>query len=193
MSSRNNILNRVKQAQPSLIPLPADLPLEGEMGKLDQFKQILESIGGRVVMLNKEDGLLHQLREIFPSAARVVSSIQSLEAFFLRDHQELSHHSLEDVDIAIIEAKFGVAENGAIWVTEEDINIRVLPFIAENLVVILDHKDLVPTMHHAYQRIAYDAYGFGVFIAGPSKTADIEQSLVLGAHGPKTMTILVRG
>lgn len=192
MSSRNDILKRVNEAQPSLIPMPADLPLAAESGKLDKFKQILESIGGSVVFLSREDDLQVKLGEMFPSASRVVSAIESLDAFFLRDHAELSHHSLEDVDIAVIEAQFGVEENGAVWVTETDLNIRVLPFIAENLVVLLDQKDLVPTMHHAYQRIAYDPYGFGVFIAGPSKTADIEQSLVLGAHGPKTMTIFVR-
>lgn len=192
MSSRDEILKRVKQAQPSLIRMPADLPLADEPGSIDKFRQVLEGIGGRVVVLQKEETLQQKLREVFPSATRVVSSVQSLEAFFLNDHLQISQHSLEDVDIAIIEAKFGVAENGAVWVTEEDFRIRVLPFIAENLVVLLDQSHLVPTMHHAYQRIAYDGYGFGVFIAGPSKTADIEQSLVLGAHGPRTMTILIR-
>jgi L-lactate dehydrogenase complex protein LldG len=191
MSSRNDILKRVKEAQPALIAMPRDLE-STVAGGLEKFTRVLESIGGRVVLLNKEDDVSQKLKELFPSAARVVSSIKTLDTFFLHDHAEIVHHTLGDVDIAIIEAQFGVAENGAVWVTEEDTKIRVLPFIAENLVVLLDKTNILADMHQAYQRVAYDAYGFGVFIAGPSKTADIEQSLVLGAHGPKTMTILVR-
>ncbi len=191
MSRRNEILKRVKEAQPELIAMPADLT-STTTGSLEKFTQVLEGIGGRVVLLHEGEDLSQKLEELFPSATRVVSSIESLDAFFLHDHGEIIHHSLEDVDIAIIEAQFGVAENGAVWVREEDTKIRVLPFIAENLAVLLDKANIVADMHQAYQRVAYDAYGFGVFIAGPSKTADIEQSLVLGAHGPKTMTILVR-
>lgn len=191
MSSRNEILKRVKEAQPELIAMPADLTSTTK-GSLEKFMQVLESIGGKVVLMNEGEEVSQKLKALFPSATRVVSSIQSLDAFFLHDHAEIVHHSLEDVDIAIIEAQFGVAENGAVWVREEDTKIRVLPFIAENLVVLLDKANIVADMHQAYERVAYDAYGFGVFIAGPSKTADIEQSLVLGAHGPKSMTILVR-
>ncbi|MCG2614051.1 lactate utilization protein [Terrimonas sp. NA20] len=191
MSSRNEILKRVRAAQPTLIPMPADLTSTAA-GDVHKFTEVLQGIGGRVVLMEPDEEVPQKLKELFPSANRVVSSIRSLEAFFLHDHAQLDHHSLEDVDIAVIEAQFGVAENGAVWVTEQDTIIRVLPFIAEHLVVLLDKASFVADMHQAYQRVAYDAYGFGVFIAGPSKTADIEQSLVLGAHGPKSMTILVR-
>ena len=68
---------------------------------------------------------------------------------------------------------------------------RALPFIAENLALVIHKKDIVPHMHAAYERIAEANYGFGTFIAGPSKTADIEQSLVLGAHGPRSMTVFL--
>ena len=102
-------------------------------------------------------------------------------------------HSLEDVDWAIIPAHFGVAENGAMWVTESLIQYRVLPFITQQLAIVVNRKDIVYNMHQAYERIAETNYDFGVFIAGPSKTADIEQSLVLGAHGPKGMTLFLLG
>ncbi|MET0466711.1 MAG: LUD domain-containing protein [Chitinophagaceae bacterium] len=190
MSSRNNILKRVQQAQPALIPMPADL-VSAAAGDVHRFTEVLQSIGGRVVLMEAGEDVPQKLKELFPTASRVVSSIKSLETFFLHDHAQMTHHSLEDVDIAVIEAQFGVAENGAVWVTEKDTIIRVLPFIAEHLVVLLRKEALVADMHQAYQRVAYDDYGFGVFIAGPSKTADIEQSLVLGAHGPKSMTILL--
>jgi L-lactate dehydrogenase complex protein LldG len=78
-------------------------------------------------------------------------------------------HKLEDVDIAIIPAHFGVAENGSIWVTEDMIVERAIPFICENLVVLVDRNNFLPTMHHAYDFIADKDYGFSTFIAGPSK------------------------
>ena len=57
--------------------------------------------------------------------------------------------------------------------------------------MVVNKDNIVPTMHHAYNIIADKDYGFATFIAGPSKTADIEQSLVLGAHGPKAMTVFI--
>ena len=191
MGSREEILKRVAQAQPGLMPLPEPLPLSKEKASPDTFRLTLESIGGKVLTLSKDETVQEKIEAVFPQARRVVSAVPSLEVYFLKDHSEMRHHSLEDVDIAILQARFAVAENGAVWITEEDSMIRVLPFIAEHLVVILNAENIVPTMKEAYERIGLDKYGFGVFIAGPSKTADIEQSLVLGAHGPKSMTVFI--
>lgn len=65
------------------------------------------------------------------------------------------------------------------------------PFIAQYLAIIVNKKDIIPTMHQAYERIGNQEYGFGTFIAGPSKTADIEQSLVLGAHGARGLIVFL--
>lgn len=192
MSSRENILQKVKAAQPSLLPLP---PIEKKVRNVDavkQFQTVLESIGGKVVLLNRDESIAEKTVALFPEAKRIVSSITAVQNYFFSDYKSLRHHSLQDVDVAIIEAQFGVAENGAVWVTEDDLKIRVLPFICEHLVAVVDSTTIVATLHEAYERIGTSAYGFGAFIAGPSKTADIEQSLVLGAHGPKSMTVLVR-
>jgi L-lactate dehydrogenase complex protein LldG len=192
MSSRESILQNIKAAQPALQPLPSVQPLERQVDVVKQFQTVLESIGGKVIYLEDEP-LAEKLMSLFPDAKRIVSAITSVERYFLREHKEVIHHSLQDVDVAIIEAQFGVAENGAVWVTEDELKIRVLPFICEHLVAVVNARDIVPTLHDAYQRIGTADYSFGVFIAGPSKTADIEQSLVLGAHGPKSMTVLVKG
>ena len=105
--------------------------------------------------------------------------------------QQDDPHSLENVELCILEAQFGVAENGALWLTEAQMGQRVAPFITQNLAVVVKKSDMVPTMHHAYDRIAQAEYPFGLFLAGPSKTADIEQSLVLGAHGSRSMTVFL--
>jgi L-lactate dehydrogenase complex protein LldG len=104
-------------------------------------------------------------------------------------------HALENVDLAILPTHFGVAENGACWITEAQMVQRALPFITQHLALVLRREDILPDMHAAYERIAAldaeEPYGFAAFIAGPSKTADIEQSLVLGAHGPASLTVFL--
>lgn len=190
MSSRENILNEVKKNQPSLLPLPGERT-SGQQATIERFKEVLESIGGKAEFCAGLVEAGERIVQLFPDAKRIVSSVTEVERYFLKHHEELQHHSLHDADVVILEAAFGVAENGAVWVTEEDTKIRVLPFIGEHLVMILRKERIVATMHDAYNSIGYQDYRFGVFIAGPSKTADIEQSLVLGAHGPKSMTIMI--
>ena len=95
---------------------------------------------------------------------------------------------LEQVDLAVIQGEIGVAENGTIWVPESNMLNRVLPFITQHLVLVLDKNNIVANMHQAYDKLE-GVGSYGVFIAGPSKTADIEQALVLGAHGPLSMTV----
>ena len=126
----------------------------------------------------------------FTEGSRYVSTIPELESINKIDHND-NAHQLEDVEVAVVSGAFGVAENSAIWVTASSLKTRVLPFICQHLVVILHPQHIVNNMHEAYERIAADEYDYGVFIAGPSKTADIEQSLVLGAHGPKSMTVFM--
>ena len=131
------------------------------------------------------------LEDMFPKGGRIISTIKEFEPFSAFYHVHESPHLLENVEVAIIQAQFGVAENGAVWVTDELLPARILPFICQHLVAIVNRNDLVASMHNAYDIIGNSGYGFGAFIAGPSKTADIEQSLVLGAHGPKTMTVFL--
>lgn len=191
MSTREQILQKVKAAQPSLQPLPCIERRSGSGNLPAQFQAILESIGGKAAFLKKAEPIAEKVLSFFPEAKRIVSSITSVERYFLAEHKNLVAHSLHDVDVAIIEAQFGVAENGAVWVTENELKIRALPFICEHLVAVIREEDIIGTLQEAYQRIGMEDYSFGAFIAGPSKTADIEQSLVLGAHGPKTMTVLL--
>jgi L-lactate dehydrogenase complex protein LldG len=91
----------------------------------------------------------------------------------------------------VLEGKFGVAENGAVWIADENLPQRILPYITKDLVLVIERESLVDNMHDAYSQIDNFNEGFGAFIAGPSKTADIEQALVIGAQGPMSMTVLL--
>jgi L-lactate dehydrogenase complex protein LldG len=97
--------------------------------------------------------------------------------------------SLAEVEVLEIDGAFGVAENGAIWLTEEALPHRVAPFICQHLVIHV--QKIVPNMHAAYEELTNQTTGFGLFLAGPSKTADIEQSLVIGAHGARSLTVVI--
>ena len=100
-------------------------------------------------------------------------------------------HDLETVELAVVKGEVGAVENAAIWVSEKNLLHRVLPFITQHLIIILEKANLVPNMHEAYRKIDITQSGYGVFIAGPSKTADIEQSLVIGAHGSRSLTVFL--
>jgi L-lactate dehydrogenase complex protein LldG len=85
----------------------------------------------------------------------------------------------------------GVAENGAVWMASSDAILRAALFLAARVVIVVQEERLVDDLHQAYERIDVRAHAFGAFIAGPSKTADIEQALVIGAHGPKELTLVL--
>jgi L-lactate dehydrogenase complex protein LldG len=189
---RDKILAAVAQNQPAQTELP-DLSAfkTGEQGSVEQFVQVLTNIGGKAVFVNDWDEIASFITENY-GTTRVVTQIAELTGF--KNIPENSDpHELYDVELAVVKAHFGVAENGAVWVTEDNMGLRVLPFIAQHLAVVIDGGEIVRTTAEAYDKISQlPAYGFASFIAGPSKTADIEQSLVIGAHGPRSMTVFIK-
>ncbi|MEJ2901332.1 LUD domain-containing protein [Pedobacter panaciterrae] len=194
MTSREEILAKIKTNQPSARPLPADLTtVPGGMESITQFKTVLTTIGGAIVEVSNFEEIAQYIQQEFKDKKRLISTLPELASVTESGWENKDPHSYEDVDLAIIKAHFGVAENAALWVTEDLMQQRVVPFICQQLAVVVNKADIVATMHDAYSKIGDAEYGFGSFIAGPSKTADIEQSLVLGAHGPKSMTVFLLG
>ncbi len=192
MRSRDKILKAIAQNQPSLVALPS---LEG-LGNptediVSQFKTILTGIGGQVIEIEQITDIAAFVQKHFAPTARIISTLPELSAIAETNWQNEDPHTLENVDFAVIKGHFGVAENSAIWLTEELLGQRVSPFIAQYLGIVINKKDILPAMQDAYQRIGQAEYGFGTFLAGPSKTADIEQSLVLGAHGARGLTVFL--
>ncbi|WP_448633740.1 LutC/YkgG family protein [Pedobacter panaciterrae] len=194
MTSREEILAKIKTNQPGTRPLPADLTtVPGGMESITQFKTVLSAIGGAIVEVSNFEEIAQYIQQEFKNKKRLISTLPELASVTESGWENKDPHSYEDVDLAIIKAHFGVVENAALWVTEDLMQQRVVPFICQQLAVVVNKADIVATMHDAYSKIGDAEYGFGSFIAGPSKTADIEQSLVLGAHGPKSMTVFLLG
>jgi len=192
--SRDKILAALQQNQPELVPLPPDLFFERDetVDLAGKFKAMAEGIGSTVYEVTSVEEIQRIIATEFPEAKRILSNVNEvvssgIPAFIL----DSSPHSYENVDIAIFKPRLGVAENSALWLTEDLMGVRALPFITQHIVILVDVATIVPDMHTAYQVIGNADYGFSTFIAGPSKTADIEQSLVLGAHGARSMTIFM--
>lgn len=186
MSSREKILASVKAHKPSLIDLPTIPVFEGD-GSIEKFKTVLTGIGGHTVEVNSKTDCQEVINTHYSDlknvASQLVRASVSIDTNTPKD-------ILEQVDLAVIEGVVGVAENGAIWVPEINMINRALPFITQHLVLVLNKANIVANMHEAYKKL--DTIGnYGAFIAGPSKTADIEQALVIGAHGARSMMVIL--
>ncbi len=192
MTSREKILADVKKNQPEQIPLP-DISTFGGTGQdnVRDYAEMFTAIGGKAVAVDRVDAVKSLIHEQYDVNKRIVTTVKALADTFEMYSPDVDPHTFENVELAVIEAHFAVAENGAVWLTDDIMGQRILPFICQHLAVIVRASSIVPTMHEAYALIGQADYGFGVFIGGPSKTADIEQSLVMGAHGPITMTVYI--
>ncbi|MFD0763315.1 lactate utilization protein C [Mucilaginibacter lutimaris] len=198
MTAREKILADVRINQPPLVAAPdiaiwENKPKADASAILETFKTVAGNVGGRVIRVSSISDIKTHLN--IPQGARVITTIPQL--FDIANDSALfagaTPHELEDVELAILQAEFGVAENSALWVTEKQMGTRVLPFICQHLAFVVNASDIVAGMHQAYLRTQGSDHGFASFIAGPSKTADIEQSLVLGAHGPRSLVIFIIG
>lgn len=185
--SRDKILAAAKQNKPAPVPLPNRMSFAYPSDDLvASFTAAVTKAGGAATVLTSKDQLLQKIKEVYPDAQRVAN--------FIHGDTETNKALLKAVaqlDVVVLKGQLGVAENGAIWLTEQDCVERVLPFITQHLVLVIDKHTLVGNMHQAYAVMGQQNPGYGVFIAGPSKTADIEQSLVIGAHGPRSLQVFI--
>lgn len=186
MSSREAILKAIKEGKPrSEDALPEVNILHTTYEDLDaKFATTLASVGGNAVHLENKQAVEAYVKEHYKDATVIVSTVDGLHVNTKELDATDDPHTLKDVDLAIIKGEFAVAENGAVWVKEADARHRALYFIAQKLMIVVPKGEVVHSMHEAYTRVRFgDKDVFGLFISGPSKTADIEQSLVIGAHG----------
>jgi L-lactate dehydrogenase complex protein LldG len=189
--SKEKILSNITKHMPGHTDIP-DIPMFARDGidLYDAFQEIVIAGGGLVFKIDESHTIESIVRAQYPDAQSIVSNVPGMSGNI--DLSKITVASdLKTVDVAIVNGQIGVAENGAVWVTEKDCIIRVLPFITQHLFVLISKESLVWNMHQAYDTLNIDQTGFGVFIAGPSKTADIEQSLVIGAQGARSFTVLV--
>ena len=192
MSSREEILEAVLKNQPLSTPLPDISMFRGnESNIIRKYIDVFTSIGGTAFVVDSLAAIESLIRQQFDTSKRLITNLPELANSYEMISPLVDPHGYEDAELAVISAHFAVAENGAVWITEALMGQRIIPYICQHLAVIITAETIVPTLHEAYEIIGTGDYGFGGFIGGPSKTADIEQALVLGAHGPLSMTVFI--
>lgn len=131
------------------------------------------------------------VRILYPEAKEIASNLPEMQEIATRNPDTVDDASdLNGTDVAVVRGQLGVAENGCIWVPQT-MKERAVCFISEYLVILLSREAIVSNMHQAYQNIRMTDYGYGCFISGPSKTADIAQALVMGAQAARGVTVVI--
>jgi L-lactate dehydrogenase complex protein LldG len=192
--ARTHILAEIRRNKPAPTPLP-DLPHYAHNPEEleSRFCVTLNLIGADFIRMEALGDPLTWLQERYGEHARMAVCDPDFGSGNVDAQKDTPLETLNLLDVAVIPGRFGVAENGAVWIEESWLPRRVLPYIAQHLVLTISAQDIVGDLHAAYRRIDQIQGGFGAFIAGPSKTADIEQALVKGAQGPRTAVVVLKG
>jgi L-lactate dehydrogenase complex protein LldG len=192
MSSRDDILSSIRANLPRVdrplpeVPLFDDNPPES---LLPDFKDSLRRMGGVFLDPPASGDILAPVREKIAGAKVVCSTVPEIAGN--RDIASVNAtQDLADVDFAIVRASFGVAETGSVLLTDADLHVNAVAYLAQHLIVLLDSADIVLNLHHAYRRPEFRDRHYASFHTGPSATADIEGVLIHGAQGVRSLSVL---
>jgi L-lactate dehydrogenase complex protein LldG len=194
VDSRQKILQALKRQIVPQVALPE--VIQGDWieypDPVAKFIEMVKFAGGSCDCVSDVAQLRQRLESYdeYRRAGRVFSAVEGIPSTVQMDQTE-DPHQLADLDFVIYPGQFAVAENGAIWLTDQDLRHRVCFFITQFLVLVIERDKIIHNMHQAYELAKPPQPGFGLFLSGPSKTADIEQSLVIGAHGCRELQVFV--
>jgi L-lactate dehydrogenase complex protein LldG len=191
VTSRDAILAAVRANQPTPAPSLPEIPVFEKMSGslLEQFREALLRMGGKFVDPPNGENPDRFIRSLFPEAQVICSA--SSEVIGTRAlNSGCEPADLADVDVGIVRAAFGVAETGSIWLSEQDLRVNALAYLAQHLVALLDPGDIVGNLHHVYRDPRFKTARYAVLVTGPSATADIEGVLIHGAQGVRSLTVL---
>ena len=194
MSNKEDILKRYRANVREQYDMPdlSDIKAITYPNPLVQFAKMSEMVGGQVIEVDQGRDVNVLIRELFPDAKEIASNLPEITIATRNPDTVGRARDLNGTDVGIIRGAFGVAENACIWIPQT-MKEKAVCFISENLVILLPKSQIVNNMHEAYKRIQFDKTydGYGTFISGPSKTADIAQVLVMGAQAARSATILL--
>ena len=202
MASKEDILKKYRANVREQFDMPDLSDIQGITypDPLLQFMNMTKSVGGNAIEVEKGRDINELIRELYPDAKEIASNLPEI-TIATRNPDEVGRaRDLNGTDVGVIRGMFGVAENACVWIPQQ-MKEKAVCFISENLIILLDKKQIVNNMHEAYRRLStrdpksgldqFDQYGYGTFFSGPSKTADIAQVLVMGAQAARSATVLL--
>ena len=192
MSSKEDILKKYRANVKQKFDMPRldDIKAVSYPDPLAQFVTMSKTVGGQVVEIAEGQDINAKIRELFPDAKEIASNLPEVTIATRNPDTVEQASDLNGTDVGVIQGVLGVAENGCIWIPQT-MKEKAVCFISENLVILLKRTEIVNNMHEAYRRIEFNDYGYGSFISGPSKTADIAQVLVMGAQAARSVTVFL--
>jgi L-lactate dehydrogenase complex protein LldG len=191
MNSRELILSKLKKENSGQIPPEIPLFDSGYLGNpVEKFKELIAILHGETIHVHSAEEIQAYIDSNY-AGRRVLLQTSLLGLNNHKEWENSTPHELQDVEFALFEGRLGVAENGAVWFNTELLGERVAPYITQQMGILLRKERIVPTLAEAYDLLGSPDSGFAGFIAGPSKTADIEQSLVTGAHGARGLVVFL--
>ena len=192
MSSKEVILKKYRANIRQQFDMPdlSDIQAITYPDPLMQFMNMTKSVGGNAIEVDKGRDVNELIRELYPDAKEIASNLPEI-TIATRNPDEVGRaRDLNGTDVGVIRGMFGVAENACVWIPQT-MKEKAVCFISEHLVILLKKSEIVNNMHEAYRRIQFNDYGYGTFISGPSKTADIAQVLVMGAQAARSATVIL--
>lgn len=193
MSTRNEFLSALKGSWATeTYDMPEmALPQPSADNRVAQFIEMCRFVGGDAIELKAGEDINALIATRYPDAKKIASNLDEVTLAGINPDGIDDPHLLAELDLSVVRGEIGVAENGCVWIPQR-VRQKVIYFIPDVLMIVLDKQKIVATMHDAYHHLSRKTdYAFGVFISGPSKTADIEQSLVIGAHGAKEEVVIL--
>ena len=193
MSARDKILSKIKKGVAPYVDLP-DMSVADAWGgevDLDLLQQTIESVGGEMHILDSISDVDVKLQGLFPDVKMSYSNVEGVKFGNVELTPDLTAHDLAKLEVAVLQGQFAVEENGSVFISDESMGNKMIPTITEYLVLVVQKSEVVKNMHEAYKKIDLTKMDYGVFISGPSKTADIESTLVFGAHGAKNLAVFL--
>lgn len=192
MSKKEDILSKYRRNVKERFDMPRLDDIKGITypDPLKQFKSMTETVGGKVVELAQGQDINQLIKELYPEAKEIASNLPEITIATRNPDTIGSPQALNGTDVGVVRGLFGVAENACVWIPQA-MEEKAVCFISENLVILLKKSEIVNNMHEAYKRVEFNDYGYGTFISGPSKTADIAQVLVMGAQAARSATVVL--
>ena len=194
MSNKEDILKKYRSNIHERFEMPdlSDITPITYKEPLSQFIEMSKNVGGNIIEVKENQDINALVNELYPDAKEIASNLSEITIATRNPDTIENAQALNGTDVGIIRGMFGVAENGCIWIPQQ-MKEKAVCFISENIVILLRKSQIVNNMHEAYKQIAFDSKydGYGTFISGPSKTADIAQVLVMGAQAARSVTILL--